>query len=233
MANLNDLVTRIRYTLVEPSESFWTNTELLALLNEGIRDLWRRTKDLYQDYHYTVDSTNVSLPANSTTLTGVPADVAIVVGLEPRDLTAHRNLRFEPRRYMDAAMQSARASASNDPARGGTIYFAITGAGGPISAPVIYAAPLVTADVPLALTYIPTIPTIPGTSANPIPGESDRALINYVLAHTINKDKDNAQPDPTWMAAYEMEVTKIIVALSPRQEASEQVAEAFFEPYWS
>jgi len=233
MATLTSLITRVRYQLLEPTPSFWADAELTALLNEGIRDLWRRTKDLYQDYHYTVDATNVTLPANSETLTGVPADLAILCGLEPRDLSAYKNLRFEPRRYMHPAMQSARSSSASFPTIGGTIYFAITGAGAPIAAPTIYIAPQVTADVPLRLTYIPTFADKTGADDNPIPGESDRALINWTLAHTINKEKDNAQPDQAWMAAYEAEVQKIIVALTPRQDQTEEVAEAFFEPYWS
>lgn len=233
MALLGTLITRVRQTLLEPTPDFWSDSELLALLNEGIHDLWRRTKDLYQDYHYTVDATNVSMVASATTLTGVPADVSIVTGLEPRSLSTYRALQFEHRRYTDPAMQSSRSATAMDPLSGGTIYFAITGAGAPIAAPVIYVAPSVSATVPLRLIYIPTITDRATGDINPIPGESDRALINWTLAHTINKDKDSAVPDRAWMAAYEDEVKKIVISLAPRQEADSQVAEAIFESYWS
>lgn len=232
MATINALVARVRYQLLEETANFWTDAELIGLMNEGIHDLWRRTKDLYQAYHFTVDATNVSLVAGASTLTGVPADVAIIFGLEPRTLSSYPSLRFEYRAYMDAKTQAARASSALDPSSGGTQYFSITGAGAPVAAPTVYVSPGVTATVPLRLVYIPTITDRTGAEVNPIPGESDRALINWTLAHTVNKDKDFAQIDPGWMAAYETEVTKILVALTPRQEQDEDVAEALFESYW-
>lgn len=229
---MSAIVTRVRYLLTEAVASFWSDAELLTFLNSGIADLWRRLNNTYQDFFHTIDTTHVTQDANATTLTGVPTDVVLVRGLEPVSLTTYPNLRYEYVTYMDPKMQAARAQTAQDPGSGGVIYFAITGSGGPVASPTIHVAPILSAAIALRLVYVPTVPVVALTDHNPIPGESDEALIDWTLAHAITKDKDDVKPHKGWMDLYELEAVKIVVHQAPRQSQDDEFAEALFEPYW-
>src|SRR4051812_12123038 len=96
------LISIIRGHLNEPVEtaaSYWLDTELAALIDKGARDLFRAINDNFQNYFLTIDTTNVTQAANAAVLSGVPADVGIVRGLEPVDLTARPGLIYVPRDY--------------------------------------------------------------------------------------------------------------------------------------
>jgi len=229
---LQTIVDIARRHVVEGTASFWTDAELVALCNRGIRDLWRAVNDNYQDYFFTNDATLVSMAASTTSLSGVPADVAIVRGIEPRVLSSYPDLVFRPKNYNHADFISARASSDINPAEGGIIYYHLVGAGGPVAAPTIYVAPTLTAAVPLRLIYVPTIAEKVIGDANPIPGESDNALVCWVVAYMRAKEREDRAPDPEWLTLYGTEKTNILVSLTPRQTDEEEVAEAFFEPYW-
>ncbi len=221
-----------RRHLLEASASFWTDAELVALGNRGIRDLWRAINDNYQDYFLTIDATNVSQAASGSTLTGVPADVAIVRGIEPRTLSSYPNLHFRPKSYNHPDFQAARANAGINPTDGGTIWYHIMGAGAPVAAPTIQVAPILTAAVPLRLTYVPTIAEKVIGDANPIPGESDNALVAWMVAYGRAKEREDRSPDPGWLAVYGTEKQNILVSLTPRQTDEEEVVEALFEMWW-
>jgi hypothetical protein len=212
-----------------PAVNFWTDDELVAIFNRGERDLWRAIYTKHQKHFF---SLNVSLylAAGGSTLTDVPADCAVVLGLEPLDLTG--GLRFEHRDYNHAVFQMARAADAIDPSMGGVIYFDFTEAGGPVGAPVVYVAPAVTARVNLRLSYVPTLVEVTIAGTNPIPGESDQALIAWTVAHALAKDDDTKGPDQTWLALYATEKGNILEAVEPRDESEDDVVEAVFEPYW-
>jgi hypothetical protein len=61
-------ITRLRERLDEPTAAQWTDVQLRAWLNEGIRDIARRT------FHYT-DTDTVAVTVPSTGLVTVPSDV--------------------------------------------------------------------------------------------------------------------------------------------------------------
>lgn len=221
-----------RRHLVETSASFWTDAELIALMNRGMRDLWRAINDNYQDYFLTVDVTNVSLAADGTTLTGVPSDVSIVRGIEPRVLSTYPDLLFRPKNYNHPEFIGARAQPAFNPSEGGVIFYAIGGAGGPVAAPTIYVAPAITSAVPLRLIYIPVLTEKVAGDNNPIPGESDNALVCWTVAYARAKEREDRAPDPEWLTLYGTEKTNLLVSLTPRQHDEEEVTEAVFEPYW-
>ena len=104
------LIDMSRRHLVEASASFWSDAELVALCNRGMRDLWRAINDNFQDYFFTVDDTNVSLAADGTSLSGVQADVAIIRGIEPRVLSSYPDIIFKPKNYNHPDFAAARAS---------------------------------------------------------------------------------------------------------------------------
>jgi hypothetical protein len=77
---------------------------------------------------------------------------------------------------------------------------------------------------------VPTIPTLVGATTNPIPGQSDQALIAWVTAHALGKQA-NQVPDAGWMTVYKVEKDNILLFVAPRQDDEPDVAEAIFEGY--
>lgn len=237
-STIASIITLVRATLNEPVEitdGFWTDAQLAAWIDKGARDLWRAINDLQnQDYFLTVDATNVATAANTEALTGVPADVGIVRGLEPRSLATYPSLNFEgSASYNSITFQRARrASVISPGSSGGNVQYALTGAGAPVGAPTIRIAPLVDAIVPLRLSYAPTLAAITKTDTNPIPGESDNALAAWCTAYALGKESEQRIPDAGWLAIYATEKTNFLVSLTPRADEDDTVAEAFFEDEW-
>lgn len=227
---LQTILDITRRQLNETTAKYWSDAELIALMNRGIRDLWRTINDNYQDYFFTTDT--VTQAASATTLTSVASDVSIVRGLEPASLNTYPNLGYRPKPYNHPDFQTARASSAIDPTSGGTIWYWLVGAGAPVAAPTIYVAPAVTAEVSLTLTYVPTLTELTVSDDNPIPGESDNALVSWTLAYARAKERPERSPDPAWLGDYERERQKILVSLAPRQTAEEHVVEAAFELWW-
>jgi hypothetical protein len=232
---LSALETIVRRHLSEPTASHWESDELIDLMNLGFKDLWRSINDLHQEHFCTVDATNVSQAADGTSLTGVPADVARVHLIEPRDLSSSgtsRNLSYRPLDYAHPMFQAARASEAVDPSSC-TIWYTLHGAGGPVAAPTIYVAPKVTSTVNLTLVYVPTLAAKTSANDNPIPGESDQAIVAWTVAHARAKERDDRAQDPSWLTIYATEKQNLLVSLTPRQTQEPQIVEALFEAWWS
>lgn len=229
---LAQLEARVRQHLNEPVARFWSSSELVAHIVDGAKDLWRAYYDTYQEYFVTIDEQNVSLAANASTLTGVPADVSIVRGIEPRSLTRYPTVHFEPRDYMDPVFQAARSLPAQDPGAVDVICYTIHGAGAPVGAPTIRVAPQITAAMDLRLVYVPVLPTLTAASTNPVPGESDDAIIAWAVAHARAKERDDRMPDPAWVEKYSAAKTKLITGITPRQTQEPEVVPAFFELWW-
>lgn len=222
---------QIRDRLLESnSSSFWQDPELDDLLFHGMKDLWRAILDLHQDHFQTIDETNVSLTASATSLTGVPADLYRVLLIEPRDTTSNgagRGVKFRPKSYQSEEFVSARTRDAQDPGGSPILYYAATQAGAPIAAPTIKVGPPLSSVLLLRLVYIPTLAALTSESTNPIPGESDNALINYTIAYALAKDREDGTPDPTWLGLYATEKQNLLVSLTPRQEQEPQVVDDF------
>ena len=216
----------------EQTASFWSDAELVALCNRGIRDLWRAINDNFQDYFLTIDDTNVSAVANTEALSGVQTDVSIIRALEARSLSTYPLLHFRPKKYTHPDFQNARAQTAVDPVQGGVIWYDIIGAGAPVAAPSILIAPVLSSAVLLKLIYVPVITEVVIGGANPIPGESDNALVAWVVAYARAKEREDRSPDPSWLAVYATEKQNILVSLTPRQTDEEETAEALFETWW-
>ena len=227
------------------SAPFWTEDELFQHLVKGCKDLWKGIVDLHQGHFVRfVDSTttpvgSLTLPAgtsgNMTFLTGVPTDCFRVMNIEPEAL-GNPSLGFSARYFKPAQMSSqkfqmARAMTVQDSFSFLTIYYDILNAGSPIAAPQIVTAPPVGTAIPLRLMYVYTLPTLTETDNNPIPGESDNALIAWCVAYAKAKEQDstNRVPDPGWLAIYNTEKQGLLVALTPRQEQEEEVVEGIFD----
>lgn len=212
--------------------TFWTDAEILADVLNGAKDMWASILDLHQEHYQTIDITNVSLAASTATLTGVPADCFRVQMIEPRDTSSAGNSRsiiFTPRKYNSPDFQNARTRAAVASTAIDEIFYSISGVGSPIAAPTINIAPLVDATILLRLVYNPALPALTIASDNPIPGESDQALICYGVAYSRAKERDDRSPDPNWLAAYATEKEHILVRLTPRQEQEPEVVEGMFE----
>lgn len=215
---------------------FWTDAELLDHIINGAKDLWAAFLDLYGDHYITVDTTNVSLAASATQLTGVPADCFRVNLIEPRDLSNAsngRNVMFVPRPYNHPAFMAGRTQAAFDPTTGGIVYYDVTGVGSPNGAPVILTAPQLSQALNLRFVYNPTLAALTISSNNPIAGESDKALVAYGVAFARAKEREDRSPDPGWIAVYATEKQAVLTRSTPRQDQEPQVVDGLFDDYWN
>jgi hypothetical protein len=231
---LSSIEIQARRHLIESTANFWSSDELTAIQNAGIRDLWRDIVDLKAEHFLTVDNVNVTLPANSNTLAGIPTDVHKVYLIEPRDLSTtstNVGLIFRPQDYNHKDFQGARAMGVIDP-QSATIMYAITGKGAPVNAMTIYIAPQVSAAVNISFVYVPSLGTLTTGDTNPIPGEADNALIAWTVAFARAKERENRSPDPEWLAVYATEKQHLLQSLGLRQLQEPMVVDAFFQEYW-
>jgi hypothetical protein len=219
------------------TQAFWTDAELLNIATRGATDLWAAILDLHQEHFKTEDDTNVSLAAEATSLTGVPSDLFRVSVIEPRDLTtsnSQRFIKFVPLDFNHPNFEAARAMSSFDTNTQLTIYYCITGAGSPIAAPTIRVAPKISSALNLRLVYVPTLgaSSLATTSNNPIPGESDNALIAWTVAFARAKEREDRSPDSAWLGVYSTEKQSLLTRLTPRQTQEPEIVEGMFESYW-
>ena len=231
---LATIITNARVKLLETSASFWTDAELLVDAIDGVRDLWKAVLALDEGHFYTQDITLVSMAASTKTLTGVPADVFRVVLIEPRDLSSTasvQDLTFEPRALNHPDFSGARSLGDVSPS-GRTIYFSVLGAGSPVAAPTVEVAPTISSAVNLRFTYVAGLAAMTSASNNPIPGESDHAVMAWIIAHARAKERADRSPDPEWLSMFAADKAHLLASLTPRQTQEPEVAEAFFEPYW-
>jgi hypothetical protein len=215
---------------------FWTDAELVHICILGCKDLWRAIVDLHKGHFTTIDAASVTLAANTGTLTGVPADVFRILSIEPADLTssaAHRNTSFIPRAYQSRSFQAARSGGVLNPGTGGVIVYDILNAGSPVLPPSIVIAPMVSSAMAVRLVYVHTLSaTLDEEDTNPIPGESDNALISWTVAWARAKEREDRSPDPSWIATYSTDKQSLLTALTPRQEQEEEVVEDLFGDMW-
>jgi hypothetical protein len=216
----------------EVTDGAWTDAQLAALANLAVHDLWRAINDNFQNYFLTIDTTNVYQAASGVVLTGVPADVGIVRGLEPLVPRSYPGLIYVARDYNGIDFARARALSSQDPSSGGQICYALRGAGAPVGAPSIDVAPAVSARVNLRLTYVPTLAAVTALGTNPIPGESDNAIVAWMVAYASAKQNDDQTPNAGWLALYGTEKQNMLVSLTPRQTEDDEYAEAMFQDEW-
>ena len=230
---LSALETQIRRHVDEASASYWSSAEIVDIINLGIKDLYRGVVDLGQSYFLTNDITNVSQAADATTLTGVPTDVYKIYLIEPRTLTSSGSQGpvYRPLKYNHPLFSLARSEDSQDPDTL-TVYYDLIGQGAPIGAPTVQVAPATSSAVNLRFVYVPVLAAVASTGNNPIPGESDNALIAWGIAFARAKEREERSPDPEWLAVYATEKQNLLISLSPRQVQEPQYVEALFQAYW-
>jgi hypothetical protein len=231
---ISTLVTQSRRHLVEATADYWTDQELADLANKGIKDLWRKINDLFQDYFVTIDETNVTLAANSSVLSGIPASVYRVVTIEPRVLGQNNpnpGLIFKGRDFNHPDFVRARAMTPMEP-KNTVLFYRVMNAGAPVGAPSIYIAPQVTSAVNLRLVYNQVLADAALSDANPIPGESDNAIIAWTVAYARAKERDDRAPDPEWIAIYGTEKNNLVAQMTPRTIQEPEVVEGMFEDMW-
>lgn len=231
---VSDVEALARLRLIESTPSFWSSAELTDIIIAGIKDLWRDTVDLKQEHYLTRNNTDVFMAANTDTLTGVPADVHKVYMIEARDpsqTSSNIGMVIRPLDYNHRDFQMARTRPAIDPAND-TIWYCITGQGGPVNAPVIYVAPKVTSDFNLSFTYVPTIGSLTTNSFVPIPGEADNALVAWTVAFARSKEREDRSPDENWLAVYATEKAHLLQSLGLREYQEPTYTDALFDMYW-
>jgi hypothetical protein len=225
------------------SSPFWTEDELHQLIVNGCKDLWKAIVDLHQGHFVrVVDPTTTpvgtmtypaGISATMTNFTGVPTDCFRILNIEPVDLgnTGNTVRYFKPKQMSTRDFQAARSMTTQDSSGYLTVYYDILNAGSPVGAPTIIGAPPVSSAIPIRLMYVYTLPALLDTDNNPIPGESDNALVAWCVAYAKAKEQDtvNRTPDPGWLSIYNTEKQGLLVVLTPRQEQEEEVVEGMFE----
>lgn len=231
---LRTIVNRTRTTILAPlvqtgavaPDTFWTDAEFLAHLVAGCTDLWRAILDLQQDHFVRINTTLV-LPAGATALAGVPPDCFRILHLRPRDRTdsTGRAISFRRARLTSIDFTNALDAAALDVSSGGRIFYALINAGSPVDTPEIHVAPSITSDLPIRLVYVPTLPALTLDSVNPIPGESDNALMAWCAAYALGKQNPDGTltPDPTWLGVYSTEKESIKIVVEPRDTSSPSI----------
>lgn len=233
---ISSVIAAARVELKEATASYWTDAELLTHFQHGVNDMWGAIIDLNQEHWLTVDITNVSLAANGDSLTGVPADCFRVHIIEPRDVTSAGttpDVMFWPRDYNSPMFRNARQLTAQDPTSGLNIFYTLTQAGSPVAAPTVLTAPRVSSAVNLRFVYVPGPASAALTTAsnNPIPGESDNALMAWMIAYAHAKDREDKSPDPNWLAIYATEKQNLLVRMAPRQTQEPDYVEDCFGGY--
>ena len=236
---ISSIETQARRHLVETTASFWTSAELVDIIGKGILDLWRDIVDLKGEHYLTVDTTNVSISANTATISGVPSDVHKIYLIEPVNNSTsgtNKGLIFEPLDYNHPRFRSARASENVAPSNT-TIYYAITGQGAPVGAPTVHIAPKLSSAISatgIRFCYVPVLATTDLESGDnvPVPGEADNALIAWTVAFARAKERDDRSPDPGWMSVYSTEKQHLLQSLGQREYQEVQYVDAMWEEFW-
>ncbi len=70
------------------------------------------------------------------------------------------------------------------------------------------------------------------TAINPIAGESDNALIAWIVAYALGKQREDKSPDAAWLSVYQTEKQNLLVRSKPRQEQEPSYADGAFDSYW-
>ena len=235
---LSTIETKARRHLKETTASFWTSAELIDLTNLGIKDLWGAIVDLHQEHFLNVNTTTVNLAASGTELLGVPQDTFRVHLIEPVDTSStgsYKGVLFVPRDYNSPEFIAARTQSGQDPTQAQIIYYTLTNAGAPVAAPTVLVGPTVTSAMAagtIRFVYVPTLADVAATGTNPIPGDSDNALIAWCVAFGRAKEREDRSPDPNWLAVYATEKQNLLTRLTPRQTQEPEIVGALFDSLW-
>ena len=227
-----NIVLQARAQLRELTPRFWTDSELTDIFWHGARDLWGAVLDVHGEHYLTVDESNVSIAASGTELSGVPDRCFRIQYIEPRDTTANGTapwLLFVPRKWNSPDFAYARSLDAADTSLLTHIYYAVSGEGSPVDAPVIRIAPKLNSALNLRFAYNPTVVSGPD---NPVPGESAHALKAWVIAYARAKESESSTPDPGWLSIYATEKANILTRIVPRQEQEPEYVEGLFDG-WS
>lgn len=230
------LITQVRNRLIEPIPKFWTDQELVDIMNNGVKDLWRDIVDLKQEHFLKVNN-SVFLAPSTGQLSNLPSDIHKIYLIEPLDSSddgPNPGLYFMPEDYNSEKFRFARSRPAMDPTND-NVYWDIHGAGAPdFTTPIIRIAPQVTSTVYISFVYVPTLPalTTDASSVNPVPGESDECLITWTLAFARAKERDDRSPDPSWLSIYSTNKQHLLQSLGLRQYMEPTYVNAEFEEYW-
>lgn len=228
--NVNDSTYQI--------DTYWSDDELFNIYKRGCTDMWGAIIDLHEEHYLTIlNDGSVTLGASATQLSGVPTDLFRVYMIEPLDPTTSQ-VAFVPRAYNHVEFTNARndtVTTSVSPNGGVNIFYDVTGVGSPLTTPVILTAPKVNSNLTLSLAYVPILGVHNWkreTATNPIPGESDNALIAWIVAYARSKERDDRMPDPAWLSVYATEKNALLTRMKPRQEQEAIYADGVNDSYW-
>lgn len=227
---VKDIIRQVRTRLGGKTTGTWPDADLRDYFRHGCLDLWGAILDVHGG-HY-IEEKRVVLKANESTIGDVPENCFRVQFIEPWNTTSSGDwpdLKFTPKRYNSEDFRAARSLDATDVGSAEEILYDVTGVGAPIQAPLIRIAPQITTDLTLRLAFNPTVVI---ADYNPIPGESDNALIAWVTAWARSRERQDRMPDPGQLAIYATEKQSILTRMDPRQEQEPPEVVGLFDHLW-
>jgi hypothetical protein len=102
-----------------------------------------------------------------------------------------------------------------------------------VATPTVRVVPQISGTLLLRFIYVaaPGSAALTLNSANPIPGESDNAMMAWIIAQARAKEREDRSPDPNWLAIYGTEKQSLLVRMAPRQQQEPEVVEDLFGGY--
>lgn len=199
MATLTQLITQVRANIDEDTARFWTDAQITQWLNDGLRDLGRRTE--------TIQSYNTSLSAVAGTAKyNLPADVIRIHRVEfvPTGQTTVYPLQAATYEEMDSIWGINQQSQSSYP-----MYYVLWGYPGGAATLQIQLFPIPSQAGQIRLYYYrQPAALVSGSDVPELPGGWEDLLVHYAEYRAKRKAKD-----PTWQEAkqlYEEAVTHMV-----------------------
>ena len=171
-------ITQLRSRLDEPTEVFWSDTELMTWLNEAAKDIARRTESLR-----TTDTVTVTVPA--TVYYNMPADVVRVHRVEFTMDDSNQIYRLQPINVPNADS----IGWMNQDAEGIPEYFFTWGFSGTLGTPQLYIYPKPSMAGELKIWYyrLPTAATDPANNIE-VPEGWEDVVLEYAEYRALLKD---------------------------------------------
>lgn len=166
---VNNILTEVRYALNESTADFWSDTELISHINQGIQNLAARTRCYEVTERYTLSSGTSTYAINV-------AYIAINDAIHQSAVTAWTPIQRGERTGINLTDKSQNYPAYYYEANGKIGFY-------PIRDTTSERSTGTTAYV----TYMALPVTQSGTSTVPIPGSFDRALVNYAIGQALFK----------------------------------------------
>lgn len=191
MTTLAEAITLVRSRLDEPTTRFYTDTELTAWINAGVKDVARRTELFNTSEEIAAVSGTQSYP--------LPTDMIRVHHVEytPPSSDRTHTIQYRDRNTMDEVWWTNKTLQRDVPA-----YYTFEGSAPSLNL-VLWPVPSGAGTITVHYYKQPAETTVSGTTL-PLPMGWDDALVDYCEFNALRKAKD-----PRWQEAKQLYEEKV------------------------